>query len=320
VSLTLLGPQRRASAARTAVAELIPYGQVAAVNAGWLERESDTGELDDVLGGRLVNLELYRRYWELREADPGLDRGEWWLTERLDELRTAYRLRLHPALAAVGAVRQQVRDEQVRADAEEDGVAAVRALDAWHLARSEEARQQWADELAVGERASVLRHRQEVAGLLSDSAGLVVAGGHVGVLVHLLRLFGVADLVTELVTRPLITWSAGAMALSEQVVLFHDHPTFGERPPEVYAVGLGAYPGVIPFAHARRRLRLDDRDHVALLVRRLLPRTAVLLADGARVDLRPGAPLAEQVPRLSTSGVVVTGAAPTGADRGGEER
>ena len=46
MDITLLGPQRRVAGARAAVAELIPNGPVATVNAGWRDRETDTTELD----------------------------------------------------------------------------------------------------------------------------------------------------------------------------------------------------------------------------------------------------------------------------------
>ena len=39
MDVTLLGPQRRTAAARAAVRELMPDGPIAAVNAGWQERE-----------------------------------------------------------------------------------------------------------------------------------------------------------------------------------------------------------------------------------------------------------------------------------------
>lgn len=310
--VTLLGPQRRATTARAAVADLVPEGPVAAVNAGWLEREADTRELDDVLGGRLVNLELHRRWLEVRDADAELEAAEQWLADRLTELRTAYRLRLQHALAAVRAVAQRVRDEQVRTEAEEDALAAVRALDAWHLERGAEVRAELAEELGLVEREPVSWHRAEVARLLGGCSGLVVTGGHVGVLLHLLRLFGVAELITGQPADgsrnlPLIAWSAGAMALAERVVLFHDHPPYGERPAEVHAAGIGAYRGIIPFAHARRRLRLDDQDHVALLARRLAPRTCLVLTDGSRLDLGDGSAVPRHASRLTPAGYLAAG-------------
>ncbi|SDT43876.1 hypothetical protein SAMN04488543_4397 [Friedmanniella luteola] len=302
--MTLLGPQRAAAGARTAVAEIIPDGPVAAVNAGWRERESDTGELDDVLGGRLVNLELHRRWQQLLDTDPALAEAEQRLADRLDALRTAYRVRLRPALDAVRAVRRQVRDASVAEEADADALAALRALDGWHLARGRQLRVEHQEDVGLARHPAVAQHRSEVAGLLADSAGLVVTGGHVGVLLHVLELFAVADVVTG----PVITWSAGAMALAERVVLFHDHPPRGERPPEVHADGLGLYAGVVPFPHARRRLRLDEPERMALLARRLAPSRAVLLPDGARFDLGHGV-LPRSAPRLDATGLVGTGVA-----------
>ncbi|CAA9317159.1 MAG: hypothetical protein AVDCRST_MAG61-2050 [uncultured Friedmanniella sp.] len=302
--LTLLGPQRRVAGARSAVAEIIPEGPVAAVNAGWRERESDTDELNEVLGGRLVNLELYRRWQKVLEADPAVAEAEQRLADRLEALRTAYRIRLRHALEAVWALQRQVRDAQALEDASTDALAAVRALDTWHLARGREVRAAHRQELGLGQREAVQHHRTEVARLLGGSAGLVVAGGHVGVLLHVLSLFGLA----EAVAVPVITWSAGAMALSERVVLFHDHPPRGERPLEVHAEGLGLYAGVVPFPHARRRLRLDDQQRMALLAQRLAPSRAVLLPDGARLDLQHGV-LPRQAQRIDVTGQVTSAAA-----------
>jgi hypothetical protein len=46
----------------------------------------------------------------------------------------------------------------------------------------------------------------------------------VAVLVNRLRLFGLGDLVAD---KTVFAWSAGAMAVSERVVLFHDDPPQG---------------------------------------------------------------------------------------------
>ena len=54
MDIALLGPQRRAAGARAAVAELIPASPVATINAGWRDQETDTTELNAVLGGRMV--------------------------------------------------------------------------------------------------------------------------------------------------------------------------------------------------------------------------------------------------------------------------
>jgi hypothetical protein len=289
MDITLLGPQRRATGARTAVAELIPDGPVATVNAGWRERETDTQELDAVLGGRMLNLELYQRWQRLTADDPAYAEAEGSLSSRLEELRAAYQLRLRHGLAAVRAVAQRVADPSIRADAVADAVAGVRALDAWHVDRSTELRTAFYARLA--EHDSIGDHRRAIVQLVDASAGMVITGGHVGVLLHLLQVFGVAPLIRP----PVITWSAGAMALSPRVVLFGDHAPYGHPDPEFYAAGLGLYAQAVPFPHARRRLRLTDHDHRQLLADRLAPYPGLILDDGVRLDLTDQAGLPADV-------------------------
>jgi hypothetical protein len=281
MDITLLGPQRRVSGARSAVAQLIPDGPVAAINAGWREREADTEELNAVLGGRMVNLELYRRWHQLSEVDPGYVEAERRLTSRLEELRAAYQLRLRHGLAAVRAVAQRVADSPIRTAAIADAITGVRALDAWHLDRSTELRTEFFAELRLAERPFVDDHRREVARLVEASAGMVITGGHVGVLLHLLQVFGLVAMIRP----PVIVWSAGAMALSPRVVLFSDHAPFGHHDAEFYATGLGLYDHGVPFPHPRRRLRLSDHDRRQLLADRLAPYPGLLLDDGVRLDL-----------------------------------
>jgi hypothetical protein len=90
---------------------------------------------------------------------------------------------------------------------------------------------------------------------------------------------------------PVITWSAGAMALSPRVVLFGDYAPDGHHDAEFYAAGLGLYQHGVPFPHARRRLRLADPDRRQLLADRLAPYPGLLLDEGVRLDLMDGAEL-----------------------------
>jgi hypothetical protein len=284
VQVTVLGPQRRTSAARTAVRELIPDGPIATVNAGWQEREADTDELNDVLDGRMTNLELHRRWRQLLDDDPDYAAAERRLTERLAGQQEIYAIRLGYALAAAADVSRRSQLADVRTAAEADAVAALQHLDRWHLGRVAEIRAEFYAGTRIGDRDTMAVQRAELRDLVGASAGLVVTGGHVGVLLHLLHIFGMAAVIRP----PLITWSAGAMALSDRVVLFHDQGPPGRQHPEVYAEGLGAYSGVLPFPHPKRRLRLGDHGQLQLLARRFAPRVCLLLPDGVRVDLRPG--------------------------------
>ena len=287
MNITLLGPQRQVSGAKAAVAELIPTGPIAAINAGWRDRESADEELNAVLGGRMVNLELYRRWQELIEDDPSYAAAERRLNAALDALRTAYQLRLQHALAAVRAVAQRIREPEIRAAASADAIEAVRDLDRWHLTSGAELRSTFSAEVRLGDRATVDAHCREIRDLIESSAGMVITGGHVGVLLHLMQIFDLASVITS----PLITWSAGAMALSERVVLFGEQTPQRPREVEVYAEGLGVFGHGVCFPHARRRLRLDDHNQIALLTTRLAPRAGLVLDAGVRLDLVDHEPL-----------------------------
>ncbi len=286
MDVTVLGPQRRTTATRTAVAELIPTGRVATINAGWRERESADTELGEVLGGRMVNLRLYQRWQELMAADPEYAAAERGLGELLEEQQAVYAQRVFHAVAALDEVNRRDKMPAVRAAAVTDGIRALRALDSWHLAEVAVSRQQFYAATQIGERDSVHAHRRELSDLVDDSAGLVITGGHVGVLLHLLHVFGLVTMIK----KPVITWSAGAMALSDRVVLFGTHRPAGRRLPEVWAEGLGVFSGVLTFPHPRHRLPMHDPYQLALLARRFKGWTCLLFDDGVRVDLTGGWP------------------------------
>jgi peptidase E len=121
---------------------------------------------------------------------------------------------------------------------------------------------------------------------LVEQAGIIcLAGGHVAVLLNRLRLFGLERLLR---TRPVIAWSAGAMAISERIVLFHDHPPQGAGNAEIFEAGLGLVRGTVFLPHAASRLALGDRDRVSLLARRLSPAACVTLDDGSLLHWHRG--------------------------------
>ena len=102
----LLGPQRRPTV-DAAVRSLDLDGPIATITAGWREREPDDRELSTLLGGRAVNLALYRRWLDVQERDPGYSAGERRLAETLAGLQDVYLLRLDYALRAVYAVQRR---------------------------------------------------------------------------------------------------------------------------------------------------------------------------------------------------------------------
>jgi hypothetical protein len=234
VRVTVLGPQRRPTLEPVARA-YGPEVRFATVTAGWQEREADDAELDGLLGSRSVNLGLHRRWHEVLDRDSELATAEVNHRAVLDELQELYAIRLDHAVKAVEAVQRSSGRPRTRAAALADAEAALRLLDEQHLRRVATAQADFDAAWRPTERAAVAAHRAEVATLLAGAGALVVAGGHVGVLLRLLTVFG----VTAPPPPAVIAWSAGAMALTERVVLF------GPGPAEVYAAGLGLLPGTV---------------------------------------------------------------------------
>jgi hypothetical protein len=279
VRVTLLGPQRRPTVG--AVAASLPPGEpIATITAGWQERESDDAELSELLGHRDVNLCLHRRWLDVAERDPEFAAAERALAEVLDELQALYLLRLDHELQAVYAVQRRSGRGQIHGEILAESVAAVRDLDRAHLRRAEEVRGGFYQSLRPHDRPVIAQHRAEVARLLGDASAVVVTGGHVGVLAGVLHLFNVAAALRS----PVIAWSAGAMALCERIVLFHDRSPQGPGHAEVYGSGLSLLRGVVPLPHARTRLMLDDTARMAVFARRFAPDRCILLDSGTRVD------------------------------------
>jgi hypothetical protein len=265
--VVLLGPQRHAPIVREALAPLVDaHRPVAAITAGWEEREAEQFELGHHLGRRVANLDLNRRAEELFQHDGELLDARRRLQDRLRELRKWYRLRLrYLGRAAEELLRQEGSPDMLEPE-REAAFENLRALDAHHLARVQEMQVAFHERWSPAERDHAARHRRELATLISGSAALCVAGGNVGVLSERLWLFDVLGLVPE--EMPIVAWSAGAMALADRIVLFHDSPPQGPGYAELWGPGQGRAPGVVPLPHATRRLRLEDPVRIQLLSRR----------------------------------------------------
>jgi len=288
-SVVLLGPQRLHRTLGPTIESLGVQGTIAAVTAGWEEREGEDQEMREHLagtsqGGRSVNLRVWERGEDVMARDPELARALRDRADRLREQHELYRLRLgHAILAARELLRREPtpgREEMLEAE-RAAAIDALRQLDAFHLERVALIHREFDAQWSPTQRDSVARHRREIAAHLGDCDCVCVAGGHVVVLLHRMRLF---DLLPLFEPRPIVAWSAGAMALGQRVVLFHDSPPQGQGAAELHEQGLGAYTGLVPFPHAKKRLFLHDTRRIALLSRRFAPDMCVALDPHTRMD------------------------------------
>ncbi len=280
--IVVLGPQGARPNLRQAVASLdLPDGPIATITAGWQERESEDQELDGHLESRSLNLRLYERNDHVFGVDVDFAKAYRASQRTLHELEQIYDLRLSYAMDAVLRLLERDGDERLVEPEVEDAIHDLRELDIRHLERVDELRGEFEKEWKPLTREAVVREREELARVLAEAPAVAIAGGHVLVLLNRMRLFGLQGLLAD---KTIIAWSAGAMVLTERVVLFHDHPPQGPGNAEVLERGFGLCPGLVALPHGRKRLMLDDRERVARFARRFLPAASIIMDEGDRLD------------------------------------
>ena len=283
-TVVLAGPQHPQPNLGEIVGELGIRGPVAVVAAGWQERETDAGVIPEI-DLPMVHLGLHSRAEEIFSSDPGLGQPYKARQTRLRLMQDFYRVRLDHAGEAARAISLRHVAADLLAEERTASIAHIRDLDKQHLERCRAVHDQFDTEYPLAERKSVASHRKELAALIAPTDAILIAGGHVGVLLNRLRLF---DLISLAGNRPIIAWSAGAMTLCELVVLFHDDPPNGVGRAEILDLGLGLVPKTIALPDPKHRLRLDDPDRVGMFARRFAPFTCATLGHGASITARDG--------------------------------
>lgn len=275
----LFGPQRPVSNLRDAFASGdIPAAPVGVVSAGWQEAEGDFDELADLVPRPLVNLDLYARAEAVFNADQALYLAYRERQDRLQALQGLYRLRLRQMMLAARKIRHSGAPPDLVAAEQRHAVAQVRALDRHHLHRIETVYDKFAERISVNASSPLAEHVAAIGEAVAACPTVLLTGGNVMVLLNRLQLF---DLRQALAGRHLVAWSAGAMVLSERVVLFHDSKPLGRRDAELLGAGLGILPGYIFLPDARRRLQARDTVRIGLFGGRFSPDRCVTLDNGA---------------------------------------
>ncbi len=283
--LILLGPQPEYQSLSTVLERTGFDGPVGIVTAGWEEDEADDAPLTRLLPGNSVNLALFKRSEELFDADVELIAQLRLRQDELRHLRDVYRVRLDHVLTAA---RQTFGWRNSLVDLNPERLSAiemVRQLDRQYFVRTSQVCDRYEDQLDIKNRPLVAAHRRELEQILGDSDGLVISGGHAAIILNRLRLFGVLEMCAHL---PIIAWSAGAMALADQIVFFHDSPPQGAGNAEVLRAGMSLFHNILPLPSARSRLNLDDAFSVALFASRFHTFSCTVFDEHTLLDRNEG--------------------------------
>ncbi|MDB4958247.1 MAG: hypothetical protein JWO36_5816 [Myxococcales bacterium] len=283
------------------LAELGLRGRVALVNAGYQEREADDGPMIAALGVPAVNLKLHARSNEVFRDDPEFTTAYQSRQHRLRHIQTFYRVRLDKIEDAARTVSVRYVEPELLEQEEKVSVDQFRHLDADHIERCNALRAAFELQWKASGRPVIAKHREELRKVLATCEALVIAGGHVASLLNRLALFDVLALAG---TKPVIAWSAGAMVLTDRIVLFHDYPPYGSDIAQVLDAGFGIAPGIVVLPDARRRINIKARSGIQRFARRMAPATCVAMDAGSRVVFENGALTRALGMRLKISGDV----------------
>ncbi|HVH45465.1 MAG TPA: hypothetical protein VM925_24095, partial [Labilithrix sp.] len=264
-AVVLLGAQRFDPTLGEAVAELGVEGRIAAITAGWQEREEEDDDLKEHLGGRTINLRLHARAEEIFRSDPEFHAAHREKQAILRHRQDFYRIRLEHALDAQHVIENRAAPKDILEDEARASIQEIRDIDRMHLERCMRDHREFDERYRPHERPAVAEQVAEIAKIVADCEAIAIAGGHVATLLNRLRLFDVRSLARG---KVVFAWCGGAMAVSERVVLFHHSPPQGPGAAEVLDEGLGLAGNVVCLPQPEFRLRLDDRERVRGMARR----------------------------------------------------
>lgn len=269
--------------AGAALRDLGVSGHVALITAGWQEREADDAPVVADLaaaGCTAVNLRLHARSQEVFAKDEELATAYQARQELLRHLQGFYRVRLDKTEEAAKTIQVRHVEPELLEQEWKVSVEQFRQLDLDHLERCRAIHLAFEDRWKLAERPIVAKHRAELRKIVDAAEAVVIAGGHVASLLNRMKLFEVLALAAG---KHLVGWSAGAMVLTDRIVLYHDFPPYGSDIAQVLDAGFGVAPGIVVLPDPQRRLRTDDKPGIARFAQRMAPSICLGMDHGARV-------------------------------------
>jgi hypothetical protein len=296
--IALLGPQGPTPDVGTVLRDLGITGPVALVRAGYQERESEEAEVN-ALGIQATNLTLHARGTQLFKEAAEYTTAYQARQQRLRHLQAFYRTRLDGIEDAAKKISVRYVEPELLAQEEKVSVDMFRQMDNDHVERCQAVRAAFDQAWPADRVPALARHRREIRELMDQTSALVIAGGHVASLHNRLQMF---DVLASNANKPIIAWSAGAMVLTDRIVLFHDYPPYGSDIAQVLEPGAGLVSGFVVLPDPRRRINLDAKSGIQQFARRMAPATCVAMDHGARLIVEGDEVRYAKAIRLTTTG------------------
>jgi hypothetical protein len=273
--LQLLGEQREQPRLQAALDRWGIRGPVGLVAAGWEEDEFDDAWVQAAISAPLFNSKLYEFADQLFAEDPEVLTLLRQRQDKLRELREVNQLQTDH----LGAVARELLRQSDPGDAFAEPLALtfkqLREVDSQYMRSVNLLIRDFDRKIAPGTRPSIFSYRRRVLDRLRGCRALLIAGGHIGVLLNRLKLSRLLDHLDV----PVIAWSGGAMALGDQVCFYHHFIPHADGQVELSRYGMRWFSGLQLFPRARDRLDWSDRVELALLSRRIKGRCLLLDRD-----------------------------------------
>jgi hypothetical protein len=297
--IALLGPQGSTPDVGTVLRDLGITGTVALVRAGYQERENEDAETIAALGVPAINLTLHARGTEVFRESADYTAAYHARQQRLRHMQAFYRTRLERTEDAAKKISVRYVEPELLAQEEKVSVDVFRHIDNDHVERCQAVRAAFDQAWPSDRVPALVKHRREIRELMDETTALVIAGGHVASLHNRLQMF---DVLANNTNKPIVAWSAGAMVLTDRIVLFHDYPPYGSDIAQVLEPGAGLVSGFVVLPDARRRINLEAKFGIQQFARRMAPATCVAMDHGARLITEDDDIRFAKAIRLTTTG------------------
>lgn len=273
--LLLLGEQIQQPRLQSCLDRWQITGPVGLISPGWEEDEDDDQWVRESIRNPVVNAMLYALADELFARDPEVLALLRERQDRLRELRELYQFQLHHWCAALRGLLARRETQQIVAQPLKLAFSQLREVDRQYLTAVTEVIREFDRRIAPKHRPSIVAYQRIICQRLESCQALLVAGGHVGVLLNRLRL----SRVLNQVRLPIIAWSGGAMALGDKIIFYdHFHPHAGQET-EFSRQGMKFFRGLQLFPKAQQRLDLHNPIEMALVAGRVPDRPLILDSD-----------------------------------------